>query len=147
MGGSLHYVSFWPPYWSEFFFILNWNFRPLSWLKPYKTGRYVWLRQCYYCANTGTFSKFCVAWWDLRLQAPLTPTQNSEYAPECFFTVMIETSQKSNTVHNRDELNFCIILSWKKLIYPWSNLRLVNGRSFHRLRNKFMVHFFNPFFR
>ena len=29
------------------------------------TGIYVLLKQCYYCANTGTFSKFCVAWCDL----------------------------------------------------------------------------------
>ena len=38
-----------------FFFILNWKFRYLSWLRQYQTGEFVLLKQCYYYANMGTF--------------------------------------------------------------------------------------------
>ena len=61
-GGQINHVSVWPPIWSELiYFILNWNSRLLSWLRQYKTGIFVSLNQCYYCANTGSVSKFCVA--------------------------------------------------------------------------------------
>ena len=38
-----------------FFLNLNWNFRYLSWLRHYHTGKFMILEQCYHCANTGTF--------------------------------------------------------------------------------------------
>ena len=39
------------------FLILNWNFRYLSWLRQYQTGKFVLLLHCYNCANMGTFFK------------------------------------------------------------------------------------------
>ena len=35
-----------------FFYILNWNFRYVSWLKQYQTGKFVSSKRCYDCANT-----------------------------------------------------------------------------------------------
>ena len=40
-----------------FFLILNWNFRYLSWLRHYQIGKFVLLKQCYYCANMGALKK------------------------------------------------------------------------------------------
>ena len=37
---------------------MNWNFKYLSWLRPYQTRKFVLLKQCYYCANMGTFKFF-----------------------------------------------------------------------------------------
>ena len=34
---------------------MNWYFRFLSWLRQYQTGKFVLWKQCYYCANMGTF--------------------------------------------------------------------------------------------
>ena len=115
-GGEIHYVCFdlLIGQMFTFLFILNWNFRYLSWLRQYQTGKFVLLKQCYYCAKwklkqkieNGVFYHPPIL---LGLNYFVSSLKRYELFSCLFLTALVffEIMEKKNNLYNKNSSILC----------------------------------------